>query len=488
MIEAMRRWGKPLAESVALVAAVTGIAHLLEGHLGIANLALLYLLPVMVQAGRRGLGAGLATSTLAALAFNFFLVPPRYTLHVADPDNLVTMLVLFGVALAVSELTARLRLQAERAERMAQVHAHLAAFSEQLSDAKAQSEVLDALDGALTDLMDVRVRHVDADSAAPPEAIASLDWAAARWAVDNGVWTGRGTAIMSGAEWMFAPLSTDAGSRGVLAVAREDAGAPVRGDDQLLFDGLLDRAQQALARIALAREAHVQESNREREQLREVLLSSIGHDLRTPLTAIRGGLASLVVAEEHKPALADVQASVSRLERLVTNMLEMTRIEAGALTPHRDVIDLIDTITAALESLPPVVAHSIHVSLPHDLPMVRADPHMLHHMLLNLLENAVRHGNGPEGVEVSAMLKDQGLIVQVADRGPGVDAAVADIIFERFQRAGTSHHSDGSGLGLAIVRGFGNAMGLETTAANRADGHGAVFAIRFPPGLLVPTP
>lgn len=481
----MRRWSRTFAESVALVAAVTGVAHVLEGHLGIANIALLYLLPVMAQSGRAGLKAGLATSTLAALAFNFFLVPPRYTLHIANPDNLVTLLVLFAVALAVSELASRLRTQAGRAERLARINARLATYSEELAGARDESEALEKLRAALEEMLGVHMLHMDADCDPLPEDISGLDMAAARWAVDNGVRTGRGTSIMGGAEWMFTPLATAGCARRVLAIVRDDAGPVLHGEDDHLLDALIERTRQALSRIALAREARIHEGNRQREQLREALLASIGHDLRTPLTAIRGGLATLTVAADQDETLADVRSGVSRLERLVTNMLEMTRIEAGALSPRLDIIDVTDAVASVMESLSPAVASAIILSLPTDLPMMRADPYMLHHMLLNLVENAVRHGNGMRGMEIRAMQTTEGASIDVADHGPGIDTDLADIIFDRFERGGSG--AGGSGLGLAIVRGFGDAMGVAIQAANRAEGTGAIFSIKFPANLLVPS-
>lgn len=333
---------QPIVEGVALVAAVTLLAHILAGSLGLANLALFYLLPVMLAAGRSGLRAGLFTAVIATLAFNFFLVPPRLTLHIADPDNLVTMLLLFAVAVAVSQLSARIRAQAALAERLA-------------------------------------------------------------------------------------------------------------GD-------------------------------RQRDAFREALLSSISHDLRTPITAIRTGLETLDGPERDRDALAAVKAQTVRLEQMVTNLLDMTRIGAGAAAPRADVIDLTDVVAATIEALPPPQRAAVTVTLPPDLPLVRADPVMLHHMLANLVDNALRHGGG--NVTILADQRDGRLRLSVADRGPGLSAGQEVHLFEPFRR-GDGAGAEGSGLGLAIVRGFGDAMGLETAGARCSDGPGSVFTIAFPARLLV---
>lgn len=334
-----------IVEGTALVAAVTLVAHLAAGHLGLANLALLYLLPVMLAAGRSGLGTGLFTAAIATLAFNFFLVPPRYTLVIADPNNLVTMLLLFGVALVVSQLSARIRVQAARAERLA-------------------------------------------------------------------------------------------------------------GD-------------------------------RQREAFREALLSSISHDLRTPITAIRAGLETLDADSQGGDAVIALKTETRRLEHMVTNLLDMTRIGAGAATPRDDVIDLTDTIMAAVEAMPRSARGTISVTVPADLPLVRADPAMLHHMIVNLADNALRHGHGID-MTIAVEPSPDRLLLHVADRGPGVTPGHEDHIFQPFRGGGISN-AEGSGLGLAIVRGFGDAMGLETGMAHRDDGPGTIFTIGFPPRLLVPS-
>lgn len=169
---------------------------------------------------------------------------------------------------------------------------------------------------------------------------------------------------------------------------------------------------------------------------------------------------------------------------MVTNLLAMTRIEAGAPAATGDVLDLTDTVASVIDALPPGQQEGIAISLPDDLPLVRGDPHMLHHMLLNMVDNALCHG-GARNVAISARRDGSTLLISVSDRGPGIPAGQEQDIFARFHRsAGTT----GSGLGLAIVRGFGNAMGLTVAAENRADGPGACFTVRFPKRLLVTSP
>jgi two-component system sensor histidine kinase KdpD len=479
------RWGASAARATGaallLVAAVTVLAIFASGRLSLANLALFYLLPVMLVSGRYGLAAGLGTSVLAALAFNFFLVPPRFTMRIGHPDNLVTMAVLFVVAAAVSELAARLRQQAVLARTRAETSAALARFSEELAGAESGAAIVAMLSAALGRL-DVESRIMgEADIA----GLSGLDAAAARWAADNGVATGRGTGIIAGADWLFAPLRLEDPAHRLIAVARPNAGPPIDPSNALLFDGLVERAGHALARQLLAEDQAAIEQHRSRERLREALLSSVSHDLRTPLTAIRAGLDAIKPGDGAE-ALEAVRSEVARLERMLENLLEMTRIEAGEVRLRIEAVDLADVVADVTATLADRLSERrLKVDLAHGLPLVRSDARLLQIMLLNLVDNACKFGPLGSAIEVSAREGAEGLELMVADEGPGIAAGEEERVFDRFARLDGSDRAGGSGLGLAIVRGFGQALGLTTRASNRAEGKGAVFTIGFPRSALV---
>jgi two-component system, OmpR family, sensor histidine kinase KdpD len=255
---------------------------------------------------------------------------------------------------------------------------------------------------------------------------------------------------------------------------------------QAIALGLLDRTAQALMRVQLAEEREAIGRHHQREQLREALLASVGHDLRTPLTTIRAGLDALGHDCTDPAILDSVRDEAGRLDLMVANLLEMTRLEAGAVTLRVEPIDLTDVVATALDAIKGRIgARTLIVDLPTDLPLVLSDPRLLHPMLLNLIDNACKYGGERATITVTGRHDDDGISLSIADTGPGIPSGEEDRIFARFTRLEGSDRSGGTGLGLAIVRGIGEAMGLVTMAQNRADDVGAVFSIRFPPAIII---
>jgi two-component system sensor histidine kinase KdpD len=485
---------QPYLLGLAVVAAVTGAAMLLHGRLALPSLALFYLLPVMIVSARAGLAPGLFTSLLAALCYNFFLLPPRFTFWVQGPDNVVTLLVLFTVAAVTSQLAARLRAEKVRAESRASASAALADFARMIAASRDEAETLRLATGMLARLLGARVailldlgEGIAPAAAAPePPVFGAIDNAAASWTYDNGDRTGRGTRIMASADWMFAPLIAGGDRLGVIGIARDDASALAAEEDRLLFDGAVEQLAQSLGRARLAAHQAEMERLHQRDELRAALLSSLGHDLRTPLTVILGGLEALRRERLPSPTLDEVQAEAQRLERLVGNLLGMARVEAGAVKPAVEPVDLTDAVGAALSDLhPDRLGHRLDIAVPADLPLVRADPRLLHHVLINLIGNAQKYGGRGKPIGITAAMEGGSLILSVTDEGPGIPAGQEQEIFDRFTRLEGSDRVGGTGLGLAIVRGFAAAMGLEVSAANRIGGSGALFSLRFPADFVI---
>jgi two-component system sensor histidine kinase KdpD len=466
------------------VALVTALDMALLDRLNVASLALLYLLPVMIASARGGLAAGLTASALAALAFNFFLVPPRFTLRIFDPDHVVTMILLFAVAAMISELAARLRAAADRAEAAAEDSRLLATFGQKLAGVRSSDQVEATLCLQLAATVHVRaaVLDVGADivcrvsSDAPPD-LSDLDLAAARWAHGNGEITGRGQPTMSSAEWLFVPLAAGGARFGVVALARSDALPPVPPARLPLLTGLVTEAAQALARLRLAAEAAEIDRQRQHERLRDALLSSVSHDLRTPLTVILGELAMMKGA-----GAARVRAEARRLDRRIGNLLEMSRLEAGALRPAIVPTDLSEAVAGALDDMARELdGIEVTVDLAPDLPIVRADPRLLHHILINLLDNARKYARAAIRIQGSAGLD---VMLAIIDDGPGLPPGSETRIFDRFRQLRGSDRLGGSGLGLGIVRSFAEAMDAHVTASSRKSG-GAEFRIAFPNSATV---
>jgi len=486
------RWGTPLGHGVSLglVALVTMIGHSILGLGNITNIALLYLLPVLVAATRYGLRTGLVTGLASSLAYNFFFIPPLYTFTIADPQNLITVMVLLGVAVLVSQMASRVRDHAMLAGRSAAQNSALAGFARHLTAIADTTELGQVLCAEVARLFAVRTVLLLPDAgglvlraAIPPEdRLETLDHAAARWAFDNNRPAGRGSETLSACEWLFNPITAGARVLGVLGVARADTASPIRSDNAPLLASLLDQAGLALERITLEGEMVNVAQMREQDRLRTALLSSVSHDLRTPLTAIIGNLDAISAGDPVQAGqLASARAEAQRLSAFLANLLDMARIEAGVLTRSTEPVDLADAIASAVHDLRVRLGDTpIVLDVSPDLPFVRVDPQLFHHCLINLIDNAAKYGHGGTPITLAARRDRDGMTLMVLDQGPGLPAGEEDRIFETFTRIAGSDRTGGTGLGLAIVRGFCTAMGLSVTATNRSDGvAGACFAIRF---------
>lgn len=459
--------------------------------LGQASVALLYLLPVIAMSTRAGLGPGLFTGAASALAYNFFLLPPRYTLDVADPDNVMTLAILLGVAAITSKLAARLRSEAERSNLAARANAEIAAFGRKIALCDDEPAIGALLLSESARLFEARAALVRVDddtlevTAAEPSdpVFGSIDRAAALWAQAHQTYAGRGAETVASADWLFAPAIETL----LLALARDDAKAPVEVEFMPLLHALTEHARAAAARLRIVSEQRKIEASRERDALRAALLSSVGHDLRSPLTAILGEIEALRAGVDAAGSLERLAGEALRLDRLIDNLLGMARIEAGEIRVPREAIDVTDAASAAADDVRASYGdRPITIRIPPDLPLVIADPQLLHHMLVNLLDNARKHGVAASAVIISARGTEGGVDIDVIDEGPGLPTSSAAQVFDRFLRHGASDRTPGSGLGLSIVRGFAAAMGLAATGAARSDGCGAVFTIHIPPRHIMP--
>ncbi|MGN6279886.1 MAG: DUF4118 domain-containing protein [Sphingomonas sp.] len=483
-------WGRPrdYIVALALIAFVTIVGAALFTAGNITNIGLLYLLPVMIVATRYGLRPGVITGLVSSLAYNFFFIPPTHTFTIQDPQNILTVLVLLGVAVATSQLAARVRDQALLAQQSAAQNSALAGFARQLTTISQRDELgrlLCAEIGRLLDAHTVLLFPSNGDlevaAAVPPEdRLAAIEQAAARWAYENNRPAGRGSETLTASEWLFHPLAAGGRTLGVMGLARADA-ATIRSDQLPLLLSLLDQAALALERIALEAEMATVTQLKERDRLRAALLSSVSHDLRTPLTTILGTLAEIDPASPHQAdQLTTARGEAERLHRFVANLLDMVRIEAGALGQSLEPVDLVDAVAAATHDLRRVLAdHPLDIRIAPDLPFVIVDPQLFHHCLINLIENAAKYGDPGGAIGIVAERRHDGLLLKVIDDGPGLPPEELTRVFETFARIEGSDRKHGTGLGLAIVKGFAEAMGLSVSASNREDGDGACFAIRF---------
>ena len=485
-VPAIGRW-PGYAAAVALVALTTLIARLAQPVIGAGAIDLIYLLPVILISTRFGRWQGIASGMIAGLAYNFFFLPPVHTFTIADPQSVLTVFVLLAMAVFVASLADRLRTRASVGARSAQENAAVAAFGQALarsSDWQTTGEVVCA---ELSRALDVSVLLIAERggvltrvAACPEDAspLGPVDEAAADWTWSRGEVSGRDTGTLNAADWQFHPLATTLGVLAVVALARADGAAPVSAGRATLLSTLLGQAALAHERLRLEDQVRDVSLLQERDRLRAALLTSIGHDLRTPLTAVAGAVDAVAAAHPAEPALPLARAELARLRRFLDNLIEMVRIDSGALQLVSEPIDLTDAVSSAVHDLRDLIPdHAVDLRVPPDLPFVSADPTLLHHILLNLLTNAATHGAGR--VTVEGKRTPDAVVLAIVDRGPGLPAGDPDQVFAAFARGTGDDRRGGSGLGLAIVRGFADAMGLAVTAADDEAG-GARFSIAFP--------
>jgi two-component system, OmpR family, sensor histidine kinase KdpD len=469
------RW---ISLAMAIIAIVTGCSVLLSNVLSLANLAFLFLLPVIGVSGRHGLVPGLLTASLSALSLNFFLVPPLHTLHIADADNVVTLAILFAVALAVSNFAARLQAQASLARQKALESDTVARLTMDLGQQGDAAGMCQCLLETLAVETGCTVAVGDAND--------SIETAAARWALAHHEIAGRGTDIMGSADSLF--LSAKVGDEGALLIRlwRGDTLSPLLPSRRTFIQTLANRCGEAIERIGVANARRLLESRERHDAMRDALLASFSHDMRTPLTTITSGLGGLEVDPANAEALAAAKEGANRLEWLFTNLVDLARIRAGAVALKVEAVDLTEAIASALDALKRQTAErEIALNIPEDTPLVQSDARLLHHILVNLIDNACKYSPTNGGLGISVRHDDDGLALSVRDSGPGLGSASAKDLFAAFGRGENVDEMPGTGLGLAIVAGFAKALGISVSGVNRTDNQGAEFTLRFPHTMVM---
>ena len=484
---------RPYLTSSLLVLAAIPVAMGLRSLFDVTNVPLVFLTAILLSAARDGLWPSLFASLGAVLAYNFFFLPPLYTFTIADPQNVVALFFFGIVATIASNLASRVRSQAVAARLRAKTTDDLYRFSRKLAGAVTLDDLLWATAHQIALMLRVRVVLLlpDGDTITvragfPPEdQLEEADLAAAKWCCQKNHVAGRGSDTLPGAKWLFQPMRTGRGSVGVVGVIRDEPGPLLTPDQQRLLDALTDQAALAIERVHLARELHLARLQAETDRLSNALLTSISHDLRTPLASIVGSASSLSSRDmtldgpTRDSLVTTILEEAERLNRFINNLLDMTRLESGALRPRSSLVVLSDVIGAALQRAAKIVAnHTMEVELAAGLPMLRLDMVLFEQVLFNLLDNAAKYA--PTGTTIGLRAwKDGGFVHwQVLDEGDGLPPEDLERVFDKFYRArDADRRRAGTGLGLAICRGFVEAMGGTIVAANRTDRSGAVLTI-----------
>ena len=478
---------------LSLVALTTAASVAVASVIGVNSIDLLYLIPVIATATLYGLRPALIASITAALAYNFFFLPPVHTFTISNPQNAITFMILTGVAVFASQLTGKLKREANIGARTSTENAAIAAFGQRLAVVSDESGTAATVCDEIAALLDVSTMllarkdlAVAVIASQPPNpSLGPLDIAAADWAFERSETTGRDTGTLTASDWQFHPLTTSLGVLAVLAVGSNERGTPIPPEKRILFATLLGQAALAHERIRLESQARDIDALKQRDDLRATLLSSIGHDLKTPLTAVVAAANTLSAAHGESGTTRTLKAEARRLRRVFDDLVEMTRIEAEALVVRHDVLDLTDAVVAAGQDLKAeLIAHKLVLDVPSTLPLVDADPRMLHHVLINLIGNAAKFAPAGTSITIEGRRSLDGLTLAILDNGPGLPSGGEAALFNRFTRVEGDDMTGGTGLGLAIVKGFADAMGLRVTASNRPTSEGSRFEIFWPASLL----
>jgi two-component system sensor histidine kinase KdpD len=434
----------------------------------------------------------------ASLAYNFFFLPPLHTFTIADPTNVASFLLFTIVAVLVSNLAARVRLQAVTAQGRARTTEALYAFSRKLASVATLDDALWVTAYQMASMLQLRVvlllpdhnGSIEVRAGYPPEdMLDAADLAAAKWTFEHDHPAGRGADTLPGAKRLFVPMRTGRGAIGVVGLDGDRQGPLLTPEQRRLLDALADQAALAIERVNLVEDVESAKRAAETDRLRQALLTSISHDLKTPLAAILGAAGTLrdfpafLDDETRAELVGTIQDESERLNRFIANLLDMTRLESGALAPKRAPHDLGEIVGTALQRAGKVLSgHRIEVDLSADLPMVEVDPVLFEQALFNLLDNAAKYA--PAGTTVRIDGHPDGAAhvrLRVMDEGDGIPPDELEQVFEKFHRAEKGDRvRAGTGLGLAICRGFVEAMGGTIVAGNRTDRSGAAFTIRLP--------
>jgi len=477
----------------------------LSAWLDLANIAMLFLLVVLLVAVRFGRGPSVLATCVCVAGFDFFFVPPRYNFAVSDVQYLITFGVMLAVGLITGQLTAGLRFQAQVARRR-EARAHsLYEFARELSGALQNEQVLESTRATIAGAFGARavlllpdadgkllVDVTDLDNALP-----GLDPGVAQWAFDHATPAGHGTHTLPGSPLFYLPLVAPMRTRGVLAIAPDGGRWLPLPEQRQQLDTYAALAAIALERVHYIEVAQAALVSMESERLRNSLLAALSHDLRTPLTSLVGLSESLLraappLAANERETAAALHEEARRLGTMVANLLDMARIESGAVRLNQQWQALEETVGSALRPLRQALgARSIRTRIPADLPLLRFDAVLLERVLSNLLENAAKYTPPDATITIAAHVREDRVDVIVSDNGPGLPPGREEALFEKFVRGQQESALPGVGLGLAICRAIVEAHGGKIAAGAAPEG-GAMVTFSLPrgtpPSLPEPNP
>ncbi|WP_447979841.1 DUF4118 domain-containing protein [Candidatus Nitrospira bockiana] len=486
-------------KAAAVVSVFTALNWLLFPYFGVANLIMVYLLGVAFVATRWGLGPSILASVTSVAAFDFFFIPPYLTFAVSDTQYFVTFAVMLTIALLISRLTVRLHQEAFAAHQREKRTAVLYAMSRELAKHRKMTDLIAAASRHIHETFGSQVAFFLPDDTGRLVLqrthnlffeVAPKEKGVAQWVYEHGQQAGLGTDTLPGSAALYWPLVGTQGTVGVVAVRPPQEGHRLDLEQLHLLETLANQTAIALARARLAKQSHVAQVQAETERLRSTILSAVSHDLRTPLATITGAASTALSSlngekpEHIRQMLQAIYDEANRLDRLVRNLLDMTRLEAGAIDVKKEWHPIEEVVEGALTRMERrLEGRHINTHFASNLPLVPIDGVLIQQVLINLLENAIKYSEPGPPIDLSAWVEDDELVLEVADGGPGIPDGDEERIFQKFYRGG--RQEGGVGLGLTISRGIIDAHGGRIQAYNRARG-GATFRISLPLGGTPP--
>jgi two-component system sensor histidine kinase KdpD len=440
-----------------------------------------------------GRGPAVLASILSVVVFDYFFVPPNLTLAVSDSEYILTFFGLLSVSLVISYLTAQVREQADAAQRREAQTSALYELGRDLTATVGLEAVAKTIIAHISQTFGREVAiflpesgELKLYSASQGLIVAENELAVATWAFEHAQQAGRGTDTLPDASMHYQPLKTTRGVIGVLGIKPVESSTFLSPDQRRILDAFANQVALAIEGARLVEQARQTELLQATEKLQTALLNSISHDLRTPLVSITGALSSL---EEASPALDEevrrslietAREEAERLNRLVGNLLDITRLEAEAMHLHREACDVQDLIGSALEQIgTPLKNRQVKVDIPAKLPLVPLDFVLLSRVLVNVIDNALKYSLPEKPIEIKARISKHYLEISVADRGEGIPEEDLGRIFDKFYRVQRPDNVSGTGLGLSICKGIVEAHGGSILAENRRGG-GAIFTVSVP--------
>jgi two-component system sensor histidine kinase KdpD len=487
--------------SILTVAACTGIDKIMQPYFERLDLAMVYLLGVVFTASRTGKWPSLFATVLSIAAFDFFFIPPYYSFAVSDIRYFITFIVMFIVSFVISRLTLRVRQQAEAARLRERRTAALYNLSRDLvreQGAKQLSEIAMKHIGEMFDSQVVVCIPDDQNRLAPatngPFAFTpdQQELSVAQWVYEHRQPAGLGSDTLPGAKALYLPLIAAGGVIGVIGILPKSAPDGFEPEQFHYLEAFANQTAIAIERSFLGEAAQRALLKAETESLRNTLLSSISHDLRTPLSAITGAASTLLQrdvmldTDSRLDLVKTIQEEAEHLNRIIKNVLDMTRLESGAIKVNKEWQSLEEIVGVVLNRLGDRLNdHPVDVKLPGNLPLIPFDSLLIEQVLVNLFDNALKYTPKGTPLELSASESFYTVTVELADRGPGIPPGDEERIFEKFVRG--RGVAGGVGLGLAICRTIINAHGGKIWAENR-EGGGAVFRFTLSSAGLPPAP